>query len=227
MGKPFLVGLILAISVSLAWPLPLDRPDFQALKISERFPRDFRDCLVCAPSDFGATGNGKDYDTAAIQSSIDACANQGGGIVHISPGKYLTGTLFLKTNITLWVDQGATIIGSTRQEDFPSHWTRWYTILAEDAENVALTGGGTVTGQGGKFVAEFVSEKNVMVSWNGTGECGGDECRPRLVGFVNCKNVHVWNVFLEEPAYWWYYLAISETLSPEPYSSIIMHVQAV
>ena len=184
--------------LAMAEPLPLVSPDFQALRVGESGQ------LVCRPSDFGAVGNGKDYDTRAIQSSIDYCAEQGGGVVRISPGRYLTGTVFLKSNITLWVDEGATILGSTRQEDFPPQWTRWYTILAEDAENVEVTGGGIVSGQGLKFVEEFKWEKNVMVSWNVTGDCVGDECRPRLVGFVNCKNVHIWNVFLEEPAYWWY-----------------------
>lgn len=191
--------LVLVMGCCLAAaPLPPARPSFQALRVGKS------DRLVCSASDFGATGNGKDYDTRAIQSSIDYCAEQGGGIVHIAPGTYLTGTLFLKSNITLWVNQGATILGSTRQEDFPPQWTRWYTILAEDAENVELTGGGVVTGQGLKFVEEFKPEKNSMVSWNVTGNCLGDECRPRLVGFVNCKNVHIWNMFLEQPAYWWY-----------------------
>lgn len=186
------------LAAAAATPLPLARPNFQALSVGDNGRR------VCRASEFGATANGKDYDTSAIQSSIDYCAEQGGGVVHISPGTYLTGTLFLRSNITLWVDEGATIVGSTRQEDFPPQWTRWYTILAEDAENVELTGGGIVTGQGLKFVAESKAEKNIMVSWNITGDCFGNECRPRLVGFVNCKNVHIWNVFLEEPAYWWY-----------------------
>lgn len=178
---------------------------FQALRL------EGGDRLVCRP--VGAAGNGKDYDTSVIQSSIDRCAERGGGIVHIPPGTYLTGTLHLRSNISLWLDGGATIVGSTRQQDFPSHWTRWYTILAEDAENVELTGGGgVITGQGHAFVAEFKSEKNVMVSWNVTGDCLGDECRPRLVGFINCKNVHVSNVFLEDPAYWWY----NTFLNPKP-----------
>lgn len=200
--------LVLVMGCSLAAaPLPPARPSFQALRVGKS------DRLVCSASDFGATGNGKDYDTRAIQSSIDYCAEQGGGIVHIAPGTYLTGTLFLKSNITLWVNQGATILGSTRQEDFPPQWTRWYTILAEDAENVELTGGGVVTGQGLKFVEEFKPEKNAMVSWNVTGNCLGDECRPRLVGFVNCKNVHIWNMFLEQPAYWCLHVVNSDIVS--------------
>lgn len=85
-------------------------------------------------------------------------------------------------------------------------------VLAENASDVGITGGGVVDGQGLKFVVTKNERKNVMVSWNQTGECSGDECRPRLVGFLGCRNVHVWNVRLNEPAYWWcvhlYYLFI-------------------
>lgn len=158
---------------------------------------------VCTIRDFGVTGTGVSYDTLGIQAAIDFCAShQGGGVVHIPPGQYLTGTLHLRSNITLWVEEGAVLLGSTRQQDFEPG--RWYTILAEGAENVEVTGGGVVTGQGSEFVVEFKEEKNIMVSWNETGDCFGDECRPRLVGFIGCKNVRVRNVFLRDPAYWWY-----------------------
>lgn len=158
---------------------------------------------ICNASDFGAVGNGEVYDTVSIQATIDACASKGGGVVHIPPGIYLTATIYLRSNITFWIDERATILGSPLQRDFPAQMSQWYTILAENAENVELTGGGVVKGQGLKFVVEFKEEKNVMVSWNTTGACLGDECRPRLTGFINCKNVHIWNVSFEEPPYWW------------------------
>jgi polygalacturonase len=184
----------------------------QALSVVENEGR-----RVCSVLDFGAKGDGIDYDTSAIQSAIDYCAVRGGGVVHVPPGMYLTGTVYLKSNITLRVDHGATILGGTNQADFPAQSSRWYTILAENAENVELTGGGTVTGQGLKFVVEFKDEKNIMVSWNVTGDCVGDECRPRLVGFINCKNVRVKNMFLEQPAYWWYISLIPcPNLTPFP-----------
>jgi hypothetical protein len=45
--------------------------------------------------------------------------------------------------------------------------------------------------------------KNVMVSWSATGDCVGDECRPRLVGFIDSKDVRVLDITLNQPAYWW------------------------
>lgn len=94
------------------------------------------------------------------------------------------------------------MLGGTRIGNYPPESTRWYVVVAEDAEGVGITGGGEINGQGLKFVERFDERKNVMVSWNKTGACLGDECRPRLVGFLRCKDVHVWNVSLIQPAYW-------------------------
>jgi hypothetical protein len=160
---------------------------------------------VCEVTEFGAVGSGEVYETAAIQAAIDACGSlPGGGTVYLPPGTFLTGTVFLRSNITLWIDEGATLLGSPLQKDFPTSASQWYTILAQDVQNVELTGGGVVSGQGLKFVVKFEERKNVMVSWNTTDACHGNECRPRLIGFVNCKNVHIWNLLLQEPPLWWY-----------------------
>lgn len=95
------------------------------------------------------------------------------------------------------------LLGGTEIEDYPKESSRWYVVMAENAIDVGITGGGVIDGQGLKFVVKKNEKKNVMVSWNQTGACSGDECRPRLVGFLNCKNVNIWSVRLREPAYWW------------------------
>lgn len=162
--------------------------------------------LSVTVTDFGATADGIHYDTAAIQSAIDACHCSSATkpcYVTFPPGKYLTATVFLKSGVVLNVEEGATILGGPRLEDYPRESFRWYVILAEGASNVGITGGGVVDGQGLKFVERFEERKNVMVSWNQTGACSGDECRPRLIGFLGCNNVTVWNVKLNQPAYWW------------------------
>ncbi|MFQ6631830.1 hypothetical protein Gotur_009130 [Gossypium turneri] len=151
--------------------------------------------------DFGATGDGKHYDTAAIQSAIDSCRTKP-CYVTFPTGKYLTATIFLKSNVILDIPKGSTILGGTKLEDYPKEFDRWYVILAENARDVGITGGGVVDGQGLEFVVKFDERKNVMVSWNQTGACSGDECRPRLVGFLDSTNVRVWNVTFRQPAYW-------------------------
>lgn len=98
-------------------------------------------------------------------------------------------------------------------EDYPREAWRWYVVVAENATGVGITGGGVVDGQGLGFVERFDKKKNVMVSWNRTGACLGDECRPRLVGFLGCTNVRVWNVTLREPAYWCLHIVRCENTS--------------
>ena len=110
--------------------------------------------------DHGAAGDGLAKDTAAVQRAIDACATAGGGTVLLSPGKYLCGSLHLKNNITLHLDNGATILGSTLQEDYDPPETLNFKndadvettyfhqslIWGEGVERIAITGEGTIDG---------------------------------------------------------------------------------
>lgn len=99
---------------------------------------------------FGAKGDGKTLETAAINRAVEACSAAGGGTVYVPAGTYLTGTIHLKSHVNLWVDAGATILGSKDLTHY--RWPRgerdWYAalILGEDVENVALTGPGTING---------------------------------------------------------------------------------
>jgi polygalacturonase len=106
--------------------------------------------------DYGATGNGSTKETAAIEKAIEACTQAGGGTVYFPPGRYLTGAITLKSNMTLEVEAGATILGSGEPADYPLRDSasgdarKEYSslIYAEDAENVTIRGRGTVDGQG-------------------------------------------------------------------------------
>ncbi|MED6158023.1 hypothetical protein PIB30_028842 [Stylosanthes scabra] len=172
--------------------------------------------ITLSVTDFGASGDGLRYDTAAIQSTIDACPAAGPcRVTFPAPGNYLTATVFLKSGVVLNVEPGATLLGGTRLEDYPKDSSRWYVILAENATNVGIGGGGTVDGQARKFVVREDPRKNVMVSWNQTGACSGDECRPRLIGFVGCNDVEVSNITLNHPAYWCLHMVRSNNIRIE------------
>ena len=69
-------------------------------------------------SDFGARGDGKTVNTRAIQRVIDLCAEKGGKVI-IPQGEFVTGTLFLKSNVTLRLERGAHLLGSTNLADYP------------------------------------------------------------------------------------------------------------
>jgi polygalacturonase len=125
---------------------------------------------VCDVAGYGATGNGKSLDTAAIQKAIDACYAAGGGTVILNHGKFLSGTIFLKSNITLRIEPGAVLLGSANIADFEvnqpgaakatsgevadelgAHHMGHHLIYAENVDNVALEGGGAIDGQGDTF----------------------------------------------------------------------------
>lgn len=108
--------------------------------------------------DYGAVGDGRTLDTAAINKAVEACAAAGGGGVVLPPGRYLSGTVRLKSNVTLDVNTGATLVGSTDLADYEfftppafmpeSRFPKWHRalILAVDAEHIAITGGGVIDG---------------------------------------------------------------------------------
>jgi len=97
--------------------------------------------------DFGVIGDGEILNTDAIQKSIDKTSEDGGGIVYFPPGDYLTGTIQLRDNVTLYLEAGATIWGSKNREDY----THGCLIYAEDAVNIAIRGRGTIDGNGESF----------------------------------------------------------------------------
>lgn len=107
-------------------------------------------------NDYGATGDGKTLETVSIQKAIDAAALKG-GTVSFKPGTYLTGSLFVKSGVTLEVPEGATLIGSQKLADYPMLPTRvagiemsWPAALinVRSQHDVTITGHGTIDGDG-------------------------------------------------------------------------------
>jgi polygalacturonase len=113
---------------------------------------------------YGAAGDGVAKDTAAIQRAIDAAARAGGGTVVLPAGRYLSGTLRLRSFVTLHLDNGATLLASPDAADFEpyeplsftsvsDHETTYFRhalILGENVRNIAITGQGIVDGNRAK-----------------------------------------------------------------------------
>jgi polygalacturonase len=112
--------------------------------------------------DFGARADGTTMDTKAINKSIEDAANAGGGTVYFSAGNYLCGSIHLKSNITLFIEQGATLIAADDSTEFDSpeksvndtyqdyghsHWHNSF-IWGENLHDVSIIGTGTIWGKG-------------------------------------------------------------------------------
>lgn len=143
----------------------------------------------------GVVGDGTTLNTANIQKVIDECAAAGGGIISFPAGRYLTGTIQIKSNVTLRIEEQATLLGSTNAADYRNldpfidgsgHPLGHALVVAVDAENVGIEGKGTVDGQSPKLKAT----ENPYVT------------RPFLVRWVRCANVTVRDIHLINPGAW-------------------------
>lgn len=136
---------------------------------------------------FGAVPDGATLNTRTIQQAIDQAARDGGGVVFVPPGNYLTGTLQIKDNVTLYLEAGATIQASKDRKDY-QHACLLY---AENAVNAAIRGRGSIDGNGPAFW------KRDRGRWT----IGG--WRPgRLAQFVRCENLLLEDVtFRNSPAW--------------------------
>jgi polygalacturonase len=153
-------------------------------------------------TDYGAKGDGKTLNTAAIQSAIDDCYNNKGGTVLIPAGDFISGTLELKSNVTLHVSAGAKLLGSPKREDYtagtgvPPGNGNIVFLYAVKAQNISIEGKGTIDGNGLAFF-------NGKGDNTGPGQhgIGGNFDRPHLLIFYQCNNLRVHTIFLTASAY--------------------------
>jgi polygalacturonase len=158
-------------------------------------------------TEFGATPDGRTLCTSAIQSAIDACAKAGGGKVVVPPGRFLTGPLFLKSNLEFEIVAGATLLGSTNFSDYRTIQGRWEgldrkifaSLLTGDGiENVTITGNGTLDGQGSVW---WDAHRKTMALRQAKGLIGREPenppgsplpwPRPRMINLYRSKNVRI------------------------------------
>ncbi len=155
--------------------------------------------------DFGATGKGKIPDTKAIQAAIDKSTENGGTVV-FPKGVFLSGTIYLKDNVSLYLEPGAVILGSPEIEDYPKNMPDlefygserlFYSLFyAEDKKNITIKGQGTIDGQGAKFVIK--NNKKPYRYMN----------RPYIFWFIKSQNIHIEGINLRNSAFWMqHYLA--------------------
>ena len=153
---------------------------------------------------YGAKSDTTVLSTTAIQQAIDNCSKAGGGRVIVPAGQYKIGTIVLKSDVHLFLEQGATLYGSTdlkdykpMKSDYVSLRTQTNTIqliYADKVKNVVIDGYGTIDGRGRAFK---------KLSWNDEGIT-----RPHLLRFIQGEDITVRNITLKNSGCWMqHYLA--------------------
>ena len=154
--------------------------------------------------DYGAKSDTTILCTVALQQAIDDCSRAGGGRVVVPAGMYKTGSIRLKSHVCLYLEQGATLYGSTRlsdympmKSDYVSLRTNTETIqliYADQVSHVTIDGDGTIDGQGRAFK---------KLSWNDEGIT-----RPHLLRFIQSSDITVRGITLRNSGCWMqHYLA--------------------
>ena len=170
--------------------------------------------------DFGAVPDGKTVNTRAINDAVEACARKGGGRVVVpAGGVFVSGTIWLKSHVELYLERGSTLMASGDFSDYNSddaypqnghsdeeEWTGGHFILAHECEDVAVCGAGTIDGN----VAAFVTERDEVAS------IVGKYCwfrgflrakRPgQCVAFIECKDVKAEDFTLRNTPSWGLFL---------------------
>jgi polygalacturonase len=155
---------------------------------------------VCDARQFGAMADGKTKDTRALQAAIDDCAQKGGGVVRLRGGTFLSGPLMLKSGIKLEIDADATLLGSSDHDDYPLTTVlrdqgRQSLISATNADDITISGGGTIDGAGETWWEEARSQKD-------HGVMGAGVFRPRLMVFDHCRHILIENVTVQNSPSW-------------------------
>ena len=155
--------------------------------------------------DFGAKGDGATLDTAAINQAIEAGAKSAGGQVLFPPGRYLSGTVHLKSHVTLYFEAGATLVGTTNLDQYlqpavPSfmaeaRWGKWHRglIVGENVEDVTIAGPGIIDG-------------NKVFDPTGEERMRG----PHTIAFVNCRRLTLRDLSIVDSANYAVYFQVSD-----------------
>ena len=156
---------------------------------------------VFDPYRFGAKGDGYSNDQLPLQRAIDACKGSGGS-VFLHDGRFLTGQITLRSNMTLYIAPSATLVGirSTSEADYPSQSSptpnrvneacQRRLIYGQNLDRVAITGGGTLDGQGDFW------------PWVSHGEKIPERMRPCLIEIANSHVVEVSHLKLLRSGMW-------------------------
>ena len=175
--------------------------------------------------DYGAVRGEGTLNTSAIQNAIDDCASHGGGTVIVPGGLFVTGTIYLRSNVELHLETAAELRASTDPEDYnpldaypentsaPSEgWDGRHLIIAYKVENAAITGLGIINGAADKYFDGKPTDPGFHTIWSYGlqfqkgfffGMAKSDNPRPgQTVVFICCKNIRILDITVKNSPAW-------------------------
>lgn len=152
-------------------------------------------------SKFGIKSDGITMNTRSIQKAIDWIAEQGGGELTFWVGRYLTGSVHLRSNVTIRLQEGAVLLGSTNPYDYDKICGTYALIIGEKCDNIQITGKGNIIGQGRELANNMVAQVHAGVIQDPL-KYDRVSSRPRLIYLRECNNVKISDITLKESADW-------------------------
>jgi hypothetical protein len=152
---------------------------------------------------FGIKSNGITLNTTSIQKAIDYIHDNGGGRLVFNVGRYLTGTIYLKSNVTIQLEEGAILVGSANPFDYEHNYNWTALIFALDQQNIGLTGKGVIDGQGFQVANNLIDliHKGVVTDPL-KNDRPGESIRPQNIYFRGCRNIIIEGITLKDPGSW-------------------------
>lgn len=152
-------------------------------------------------SSFGVKSDGVTLNTRSIQAAIDYISSHGGGVLELSVGRYLTGSIFLKDNVELRLLEGAVLVGSTNPYDYDMVEGNYGLLLAKGQKNISVKGKGVIDGRGFDCALNFLNLVHLGLLEDTTKNDRVTK-RPKLIYFRECENVEIEGVNLRNSAEW-------------------------
>jgi len=152
---------------------------------------------------FGIKSNGTTLNTMSIRKAIDYIHDNGGGRLVFYVGRYLTGTVYLKSDVTIVLEEGAILVGSVNPFDYEQNYNWTAMIFALGQQNIGITGKGVIDGQGFQVANNLVDliHKGV-VSDPLRNDRPGEGKRPQNIYFRDCRNITIEGITLKDPGSW-------------------------